>query len=1491
MDPSNQEKSIEENSQETNEKATTTDDQNNSQENQDQQVENFFSESEEDDIQNPYKYEKILSHKINNDGTTSYLVKYPKLSYHHLEWIIESTLQEQAGGNELISSYRVHYPKDSDPPHSPFDPNYLIIEKLITSRQEDDGSKSYLTKWCNLDYQNLTWEPESSIPQNIISDFHKTNQIPDFNEQFSKRKFDYTTWKPLEVPNFTPKKHQIEGLKFITHSFCNEQNVILGDDHGLGSSIQCSMFLKWLTSNESNQGPFLFIATDERIKEWKKSLDMLHVSPVLTFLKPKIQRETIADYELFYPGTNLAKPNIILSNFAIQVHDKLLSEVNWQSIFLDISHFKDNEEMEKCLTNDFFKLFIKFESSFTLLITSVPINDFSLLKNIFCLILKNLAEVTLQFTQNFDESIQSIIYKSSLQSILLKRTFEDIKNVQYPIAEYIVDCGLTEIQLDLMQSVYQKYISYIVGKSNGFLIKTIFNDLNLICTHPYLHEGAEKDILISKKFSDLGEDDNQSAAEFSNKALIESSSKMKFLIKIVNHIKNSKEKNNRLIICSHHEDVLDIIQEYFEYENIFFERIGSSTRGEERSQAIKKFNMICSVDFAVLIYLESGIEEIKLRDAGHVVLIDSDNNPKKDIEYIAKITDCPKINIYRLLCSRSLERLIYDRVLLKFTNPNYDKLSSSGQVVSLLGFGIDLHDSIDYKNDSVQEILERSIRNYYEKTVTFQNSIASFFNANENKKNDPWANFIPYLIKEESFIEKTPNSHISQNSSIFWTKERLITLNEGLVRFGWGRWSSIYNKYIKSLDGASEFEIIGICHILLHILLKKTNNNFPILNYLYQQPLALQASQYEEKFKKENADLYIDLLVKNHDEKLFRIEFMYFINVIVVTCPSPPEEIVVPHIESFFDETWNEDADRYLIYHVYKNGFMRFGNSSISPNLLENRLKCLIETLKKRYLIFHEMKNQNAQFEHLNLVRAVNMLTREEQQKFIQFLIYYGWTTAEDFKEITGSYRTPKELDAIHRVITNFCKGQKDMIYDLAESIPSNIARLVLTREKLLFHIRNSVKEEEVLKPDWPIIQYIVKNGFINLENCEDIRSRFGTNLTTIEYKVSNFLLKYSHNIQLYDSRDLTFNVQKGQIVNYDEMNDSEKMRQSSSPHLKNKISTQVNFECDKDGNPIMPIQITPSLIIVNLGEIVTDRPNFYNNRYIYPKNFASLKMYRSTINPNDKVWYKSSIIDDNTDSPLFRVEMKDDPSIHFDGRAPSKPWLDVLTAANEKKKEFKLPMSKKVTVSGPEYFGLAAPIVQTLIQQMKGADVCLNYNSSIFTPSSSITNISLSQPIEENEGDNKEKEEKKKEETDENENKKEDENDDGMLKIVPRKRDKKISYADSTSSSSNSSDSDDSSEKEEKKGNEDDDKDFNAGDDVDEDESDDNEPFADESYDNDEVEEVEEIEVIEPKKGSSRAPRSNLNNTANHNFNTNVSNNASAFGSGADTADVCIIA
>lgn len=1472
------EKSIQETQQDANNNSIT-DNHADISNNQETQVENFFSNSEEEIIQNSYKYEKILSHKVDDDGKISYLVKYPNLSYHHVEWISENIVQQQDGGEELISKYIISHPKDSDPPKIPFDPQYLNIDKLITFRQESNGSKSYLTKWCNLDYQNLTWEVESTIPQNLINDFIKSNQIPDFKEHFIKRKNDYSIWEPLDVPDFSPKNYQIEGLKYITHSFCNEQNVILSDEKGLGSSIQCAMFLKWLVSNESNRGPFLIIATEKRLEEWKESLNKLQFGPVLTFLKPKIQRDTIAEYELFYPGTKLAKMNLILSSFSIQVCNKILSEVNWQSIFVDLNHFADEDEKKKCLTQDFFDLLSNFESSFTVLIARFQVDDLNILKNYFSILFKNLAKVVLSFIQQLNEQNQIIILKSALQSILLERTFSEINIVHHPITEYIIDCGLTEIQLDYSQSVYQKFISYMVNRSNGCLIKSIFNDLNLICNHPYLHKGAQQNVLLCKKFSDLSKEAD-SLTDFSQKALIESSSKMKFLDKLVNHIKLHKKKNGRLIVFSHNEEVLNIIQEYFENRRIFFDRIGSSIRGEQRNKAIMKFNMIGSIDFAFLVCLKGGIDGIKLNNASDAVLFDTDWNPIKDIEVILNIIDSDELNIYRLLPSRSIERLTYDRSILKSTYSETDKLTFNGEISTLLGFGIDLHDTIEYANDSVNEIIDRSTRNYYQNSndPILLNSKNSQFTPKDKKYKGPWPNFVPYVIKEDFPNDKTSILHNSQPSSIFWTTERLVTLREGLTRFGWGRWSTMMTKYKEVLYGASDFEMEAICHIFLRILLINTDNNFSIVESIYSQPLSVQASIYEEKFRKENSDLQISLFTTNCNEKLASIEFMYLINVIVATCSKPPEEIVVPYLESPLNESWNQDADRYLIFHVYNNGYMHFGNSPIDPTTLEFRLKLIIETLKERFLIFHEMKNNSSQFEHFSLLRAVNMLTCEEQQRYIQFLVYYGWTTPDDFKVRTGSYRTPKELLVIHEVIIGFCRGKKEMINDLAESIPQSVAQLILAREKLLYKVRNELKKEDVKKPDLPIIEYVTENGFIDLLGCEEIRQRFGTNNSSIEYEVTNILLKYLHNFQLFGTSNIPF-TQKSQIVIYNESNEQEKSNQSalsstpSSQHLKNKVNSQVSIEYDKDGNPVMPIQIYPSLIIVNLGEIVTEKPNFYNNRYIYPKNFASLKLYKSTINPNDKVWYKSTIIDDGTDSPLFRVEMKDDPSIFFEGRAPTKPWLEILKVINDKKGMVGQQKFKKVTVSGPEYFGLASPIVQSLIQKMKGADICINYGKvedvnkefSYISPSSSAvstqdiykvdeTTTKTEIDAENNDNENKEKENNVNEDVDD--------------KIVPRKRNKVINYADSTSSSFSESDDEETNQK---------DKEFNAVEENDDDD-DENEPFIKEDDDFEVNDEDDEDEFFEQKKRSSRSSRthSNAHSVATHSQNIPTNNNNS---------------
>jgi chromodomain-helicase-DNA-binding protein 7 len=142
----------------------------------------------------------------------------------------------------------------------------------------------------------------------------------------------------------------------------------------------------------------------------------------------------------------------------------------------------------------------------------------------------------------------------------------------------------------------------------------------------------------------------------------------------------------------------------------------------------------------------------------------------------------------------------------------------------------------------------------------------------------------------------------------------------------------------------------------------------------------------------------------------------------------------------------------------------------------------------------------------------------------------------------------------------------------------------------------------------------------------------------------------------------------------------------------------------DENGAPSLPIWLSPTMFVSDLGHIVTDRPGFHTDRYIYPAGFKSTRRYWSTINPSQKVSYTSEIVDTGADVPLFRVTMKDHPEISFDGNSPSSPWnliaKLVLGASGGKHGTCFLP--------GPDYIGLSSPVIRYLIQQMEGADKSL---------------------------------------------------------------------------------------------------------------------------------------------------------------------------------------
>lgn len=143
----------------------------------------------------------------------------------------------------------------------------------------------------------------------------------------------------------------------------------------------------------------------------------------------------------------------------------------------------------------------------------------------------------------------------------------------------------------------------------------------------------------------------------------------------------------------------------------------------------------------------------------------------------------------------------------------------------------------------------------------------------------------------------------------------------------------------------------------------------------------------------------------------------------------------------------------------------------------------------------------------------------------------------------------------------------------------------------------------------------------------------------------------------------------------------------------------------DKDGNPILPIEIGMMRILC-LGKIITDRPGFHSKRYIWPVGFRSSRLYPSTLDPRRKVLYISEIREGPAE-PLFVVIPEDADSV--EGATATAAWHHIVKAVNDQKEDQE---GRRVTtaVSGPEMFGYSHPTIANLIQQLPGASQCRNY-------------------------------------------------------------------------------------------------------------------------------------------------------------------------------------
>lgn len=145
--------------------------------------------------------------------------------------------------------------------------------------------------------------------------------------------------------------------------------------------------------------------------------------------------------------------------------------------------------------------------------------------------------------------------------------------------------------------------------------------------------------------------------------------------------------------------------------------------------------------------------------------------------------------------------------------------------------------------------------------------------------------------------------------------------------------------------------------------------------------------------------------------------------------------------------------------------------------------------------------------------------------------------------------------------------------------------------------------------------------------------------------------------------------------------------------------NTEVNTS-----NGELPLHIGSCLVIKSLGKIVYDREAYHNERYAYPVGFVSEHLFSSPEDPKKRVWYQSLILDGG-EKPIFRVRVKDEPDIFYDGNVPSNPWLAAIRTVEERKRQLGMQTCKNVSVSGPGYYGLSSSQVMKMIMKLPNVD------------------------------------------------------------------------------------------------------------------------------------------------------------------------------------------
>uniref|UniRef100_A0A8C1RU22 Chromodomain helicase DNA binding protein 3 n=1 Tax=Cyprinus carpio TaxID=7962 RepID=A0A8C1RU22_CYPCA len=561
-------------------------------------------------------------------------------------------------------------------------PEWMMVHRIINHSVDKKGNYHYLVKWRDLTYDQCTWErDELDIPEfsayKTLYWRHREEMLKEDPEKPRKMRrreenddapstpVNDPTIKYEEQPDFVTETggtlhlYQLEGLNWLRFSWAQGTDTILADEMGLGKTIQTIVFLYSLLKEGHTKGPFLVSAPLSTIINWEREFEMW--APdfyVVTYTGDKDSRAIIRENEFTFDDTPVKggkkreapiKFHVLLTSYELVTIDQnVLKSVDWACLVVDEAHRLKNNQSK------FFRRLNDYKIDHKLLLTGTPLQNN--LEELFHL-LNFLTPNRFNNLEGFLEEFADISKEDQIKKLhdllgphMLRRLKADVFKNMPAKTELIV-----RVELSPMQKKYYKFILTrnfealnSKGGGNQVSLLNIMMDLKKCCNHPYLFPVA----------SAVREAPKTPSGAYEGAGLTKASGKLMLLQKMLRKL---KEQGHRVLVFSQMTKMLDLLEDFLDYEGYKYERIDGGITGALRQEAIDRFNAPGACQFCFLLSTRAGGLGINLATADTVIIFDSDWNPHNDIQAFSRahrIGQANKVMIYRFVTRASVEERI-----------------------------------------------------------------------------------------------------------------------------------------------------------------------------------------------------------------------------------------------------------------------------------------------------------------------------------------------------------------------------------------------------------------------------------------------------------------------------------------------------------------------------------------------------------------------------------------------------------------------------------------------------------------------------------------------------------------------------------------------------------------------------------------------------------------------------------------------------------------